>query len=174
MQSLRQTLQQFALERDWDQYHQPRNIALALVGEVGELAECFQWKSDEQCPRGLGTWKEKHKVHLGEEISDVLLYLVRLADVCGVDLADAVSKKLAKNAEKYPADLVRGSSKKYNEYSGQKRSSADAELVDECSPKQSRSAATTSGEGVQTADSLKQERVSLANQLEQNSHQYEK
>ncbi|XVF21294.1 hypothetical protein REPUB_Repub12eG0078100 [Reevesia pubescens] len=102
---LKQKMANFAKERDWDQFHSPRNLLLALVGEVGELSEIFQWK--EEVPKGLPNWKEEDKVHLGEELSDVLLYLVRLSDICGIDLGKAVLRKVELNAIKYPA------SKKY-------------------------------------------------------------
>jgi dCTP diphosphatase len=116
LNAIRDQLRSFAQARDWDQFHTPRNLCLALVGEVGELAECFQWKPDANCDSGLDQWEEKKKVHLGEELADVTCYLVRLADKCGVDLPGAISNKLAKNAAKYPADRVRGSSAKYDEY----------------------------------------------------------
>ena len=94
----------------------PRNLVLAMVGEVGELAEIFQWKPDGSCPPGLGCWKDEKLVHLGEEMADVLLYLLRLADRCGIDLPMAAQRKLQINGIKYPASKVRGRSKKYNEY----------------------------------------------------------
>ncbi|CAM6070208.1 unnamed protein product [Sphagnum tenellum] len=102
----------FAVDREWDQFHSPRNLLLALVGEVGELSEIFQWKGE--VPRGLADWNEAEKEHLGEELSDVLLYLVRLADVCDVDLGQAALHKLQKNAVKYPVDVCKGSFKKFN------------------------------------------------------------
>ena len=80
------------------------------VGEVGELSEIFQWKGE--VPRGLPGWKEEEKQHLGEELSDVLLYLVRLSDICEVDLGKAALRKLELNALKYPVSLSKGSSKK--------------------------------------------------------------
>lgn len=91
-----------------------RNLLLALVGETGELAECFQWKG-EVAP-GLPGFTSQERRHVGEELSDVLLYLVRLSDVCGIDLAAAVTAKLASNAAKYPAHRCRGSSAKYTQY----------------------------------------------------------
>ena len=115
---MRDELRSFAAQREWDQFHTPRNLVLALTGEVGELAECFQWKGDAGCSEGLPEWPESKRSHLGEELSDVLLYLVRLADKCGIDLPAAASSKLLRNASKYPADLVRGSSRKYTEYGG--------------------------------------------------------
>ncbi|KAL4558519.1 hypothetical protein LXL04_036720 [Taraxacum kok-saghyz] len=97
---LKQKMHDFARERDWEQYHSPRNLLLALVGEMGELSEIFQWKGE--VPKGLSDWKEEEKVHLGEELSDVLLYLVRLSDMCGVDLGQAALRKIRLNAIKYP------------------------------------------------------------------------
>ncbi|XP_009800358.1 uncharacterized protein LOC107831666 isoform X1 [Nicotiana tabacum] len=84
LKELRDRLAEFARVRGWDQYHSPRNLLLALVGEVGELSEIFQWKGEVE--RGLPNWTSDDKEHLEEELSDVLLYLVQLADVCGLDL----------------------------------------------------------------------------------------
>ena len=83
---------------------------------MGELCECFQWRGDEGASLGLPTWEQKKRDALSEELADVLLYLVRLADKCAIDLPSAAARKLQKNASKYPSELVRGSSKKYNEY----------------------------------------------------------
>lgn len=127
LETLRQQLAGFALEREWDQFHTPRNLALALVGEVGELCEIFQWKHDSEVQPGLPGWSDAKREHLGEELSDCLMYLVRLADKCGIDLPAAAQQKLSKNAAKYPADLVRGSSKKYTEYQQQGDASAAKE-----------------------------------------------
>ncbi|OWM87985.1 dCTP pyrophosphatase 1-like [Punica granatum] len=113
LEELRKRMAEFARERDWDQFHSPRNLLLALVGEVGELSEVFQWKGE--VPRGLPDWKEEEKEHLGEELSDVLLYLVRLADICGVDLGKAALRKMELNAIKYPVKLCKGSSEKHAE-----------------------------------------------------------
>ncbi|XP_059434320.1 uncharacterized protein LOC132167381 [Corylus avellana] len=97
---LKKKMTDFAKERDWQQFHSPRNLLLALVGEVGELSEIFQWKGE--VPKGLPDWKEEEKVHLGEELSDVLLYLVQLSDICGIDLGKAALRKVQLNAIKYP------------------------------------------------------------------------
>ena len=113
---LRDRLRSFAKEREWDQFHTPRNLALALVGEIGELCELFQWKGDAGAETGLPNWAAPKKEHLGEELADCLMYIVRLADKCDISLSGAVAKKLRKNGSKYPADRVRGSSKKYTEY----------------------------------------------------------
>jgi len=104
----------FAAERDWDQFHTPRNILLALCGEVGELAECFQWKGE--VARGLPGFSEAEKAHVGEELADVLIYTVRLAHVCGIRLDECVPRKMVRNAQKYPADKARGRADKYTAY----------------------------------------------------------
>ncbi|CAK9309865.1 unnamed protein product [Citrullus colocynthis] len=100
LEALRMKMAEFAKERNWDRFHSPRNLLLALVGEVGELSEIFQWKGE--VPKGLPEWEEDEKKHLGEELSDVLLYLVRLSDICGIDLSKAALRKLELNAIKYP------------------------------------------------------------------------
>lgn len=114
--SIKSMIKEFVNERDWNQYHTPRNILLALVGEVGELSEIFQWKSDQECKPGLSKWTQSDKIHLGEEMADILIYLSRLADICGINMKHAVLDKMAKNAKKYPSDKCKGSSKKYTEY----------------------------------------------------------
>ena len=96
-------------------------FAPAMMGEVGELAEIFQWKGDEKCNEGLKDWTDEKLIHLGEELSDILLYLVRLSDKCGIDLVAAAKRKLAINGLKYPAAAVRGKSGKYTEYKTQWR-----------------------------------------------------
>ncbi|KAF8391879.1 hypothetical protein HHK36_022219 [Tetracentron sinense] len=114
LEGLKKKMAEFAKERDWDQFHSPRNLLLALVGEVGELSEIFQWKGE--VPKGLPDWKEEEIIHLGEELSDVLLYLIRLSDICGVDLGKAALRKVELNAIKYPAKLFEDSSKKQNHF----------------------------------------------------------
>ncbi|KAF9688332.1 hypothetical protein SADUNF_Sadunf02G0186500 [Salix dunnii] len=113
LEDLEKKMAGFAKERDWDQFHSPRNLLLALVGEVGELSEIFQWRGE--VARGLPDWKDEEKEHLGEELSDVLLYLVRLSDVCGVDLGKAAMRKLEVNAINYPVNLCKGCSKKHTQ-----------------------------------------------------------
>ncbi|XP_020552946.1 dCTP pyrophosphatase 1-like [Sesamum indicum] len=100
LKELAKKLDEFAKARDWQNYHTPRNLLLAMVGEVGEVSEIFQWRGEVE--KGLANWEESEKEHLGEELSDVLLYLIRLADICGIDLPHAATKKLLKNAIKYP------------------------------------------------------------------------
>jgi dCTP diphosphatase len=109
---LRDKLRTFAEARDWDQFHSPKNLSMALMVEVAELMEHFQWLTEVQS-RNLDAEK---KAVVAEELADILLYLVRLSDKLDVDLPEAARRKLERNAEKYPAALVRGSSKKYSEY----------------------------------------------------------
>ena len=86
------------------------------TGEVGEVSEIFQWKGDVTTRDVQEKWSENERVHLGEELSDVLLYLIRLSDQCGIDLASAAIDKMEKNARKYPAEQCKGSSDKYTTY----------------------------------------------------------
>ncbi|PHT38858.1 hypothetical protein CQW23_22431 [Capsicum baccatum] len=104
LKDLSKQLEDFAKVRNWEKYHSPRNLLLAMVGEVGELSEIFQWRGE--VDKGLPNWEESDKEHLGEELSDVLLYLIRLADICGIDLGDAAAKKMIKNSIKYPEPKV--------------------------------------------------------------------
>ncbi|XP_068666258.1 uncharacterized protein [Aristolochia californica] len=127
LEDLKKKMAEFARERDWDQFHSPRNLLLALVGEVGELSEIFQWKGE--VPKGLPDWKEEEKEHLGEELSDVLLYLVRMSDICGIDLGKAALRKVELNAIKYPVKLCKGSSKKYNGITSNNSNNTNAESV---------------------------------------------
>ncbi|XP_037014395.2 dCTP pyrophosphatase 1-like [Artibeus jamaicensis] len=113
LEDIRRLHAEFAAERDWDQFHKPRNLLLALVGEVGELAELFQWKPDEE--PGPQSWPPKERAALQEELSDVLIYLVALAARCHVDLPQAVLSKMDTNQRRYPAHLSRGSSRKYTD-----------------------------------------------------------
>lgn len=120
LERLRQDMGVFVAEREWETFHTPRNILLALVGEVGEVAECFQWKADDASRHGLPAWTDAERLHLGEELSDVLLYLVRLSDLSGVDLPSAALRKMTLNRAKYPADKARGRSDKYTLYAEDK------------------------------------------------------
>jgi NTP pyrophosphatase (non-canonical NTP hydrolase) len=110
MRDLRDALRAFAAARDWDQFHSPRNLATALAVEAAELLEPFQWLTDEQS-RAL---PPETRAAVEEELADVLLYLVRLADRLDVDLVAAAHAKIARNGEKYPVEKSRGSSRKYD------------------------------------------------------------
>lgn len=110
---LNEVVAQFAREREWDQFHSPKNLAMALTNEVGELIEIFQWLTEDQS-REVGN-DPKTAGAVRDELADVQIYLSRLAFVLGVDMNEAVTNKLVKNAQKYPADKVRGTNKKYTE-----------------------------------------------------------
>jgi NTP pyrophosphatase (non-canonical NTP hydrolase) len=107
---LRDALRGFAAERDWEQFHSPRNLATALAVEAAELLEPFQWLTDEQA-RDLPA---ETRDAVEQELADVLLYLVRLADRLDIDLAAAARAKIVVNARKYPVGKARGSSRKYD------------------------------------------------------------
>ncbi len=111
LEKLRNTLRQFSAERDWDQFHTPKNLAIALSVEAAELLEHFQWMPEAE-PAALAPGQ---KAKVREEIADVLLYLIRLADKLNIELVDAATDKIRINAEKYPVEKARGSSKKYTE-----------------------------------------------------------
>jgi NTP pyrophosphatase (non-canonical NTP hydrolase) len=112
MEKLVNEVKQFREERDWEQFHSPKNLAMALMVECAELAEHFQWLTEEQS-RNLSAEK---KEAIREEIGDVLVYLVNLSEKLGIDLLDAAWDKIGKNRKKYPVDKVRGKSSKYHEY----------------------------------------------------------
>ena len=107
-------LRQFARDRNWEQFHSPKNLVMALTGETGELTELFQWLSEEQSHRVCDEAEAALRVE--HELADVLFYLVRLADVLGVDLNQAAQRKLQLNSEKYPVERSFGSNKKYDQF----------------------------------------------------------
>jgi dCTP diphosphatase len=108
---LRDRLRAFAAERDWEQFHSPKNLAIALSVEAAELLEHFQWLRED----GSQRLPAADRARVREELADVLLYLVRLSDRLGIDLVAAARDKIVLNARKYPADKVRGSSRKYTD-----------------------------------------------------------
>jgi dCTP diphosphatase len=107
--ALRDALRRFAADRDWEPFHSPKNLATALAVEAAELLEPFQWLSDAQS-RSLSAGQA---AAVREEMADVLLYLIRLADKLNVDLISAAAEKMLRNAEKYPVTKAQGSSRKY-------------------------------------------------------------
>ena len=109
---LKQRLRAFVAERDWEQFHSPKNLAMAFSVEASELVELVQWLSEEQSAAP----DEKLRQRAAEELADVLWFLVRIADRLDIDLLAAAESKMARNAEKYPAERVRGQSRKYDEY----------------------------------------------------------
>lgn len=109
---LQDAMQRFTEERDWDQFHSPKNLAMALTVEASELQECFQWLTEAQS-------KELDDMQMSavrDEIADVQLYLVHLAAKLNVDIEEACWAKMEKNAEKYPVEQAKGSSSKYTSY----------------------------------------------------------
>lgn len=112
---LRELVRQFVDERDWDQFHTPKNLASALSVEAAELLEHFQWLQHGRVDE-LSELGEHKLTEVRHEMADVLVYLVRLADKLGVDLMAAVEDKMVLNRAKYPADKVRGDARKYHEY----------------------------------------------------------
>ncbi|MCA2998046.1 MAG: nucleotide pyrophosphohydrolase [Rhodocyclaceae bacterium] len=111
LNTLRDQLRTFAAERDWDQFHSPKNLASALAVEAAELLEKFQWLTEAES-RSL---PPKALDGVRQEVADVLLYLIRISDKLGIDLIAAAQAKMALNAQRYPVELSRGTSRKYDE-----------------------------------------------------------
>ena len=112
IRELKELVKAFSQERDWEQFHTPKNLATALVAEAGELAAEFQWLTAAQSSAPTPEQLERIRA----ESADVLIYLVRLADKLGFDLLAAATEKIAANERRYPAEKVRGSVKKYDQY----------------------------------------------------------
>ncbi len=115
LRQLKDELREFARQRDWEQFHSPKNLVMALSVEAAELLEHFQWLTEEQS-RDLGDDK---RCEVAYEMADIFIYLLRLSERLDIDLLQAVKEKMQINAEKYPADKVRGSARKYTEYKTQ-------------------------------------------------------
>jgi len=113
MNDLRDAIRVFIEDRDWEQFHSPKNLAMALSVEVSEVVEHFQWLTEEES-RNLPPEK---LAEVREEVGDVMIYLTELAEKLGIDPLEAARAKLEINRRKYPADLVRGKASKYTEYS---------------------------------------------------------
>lgn len=111
MEEVLKRIRAFRDERDWLQFHDPKNLAISVAIEAAELLEEFQWKSKEESQRHAIVNKER----IADEVADVAIYLFELADIVGIDLASAINSKLDKNEIKYPVEKSRGSSKKYTE-----------------------------------------------------------
>ena len=112
LEALRQRVAAFAAARDWDQFHAPKNLAMALIAECAELVEHFQWLSEEQS--ASLTQAKKAAVRL--ELADILIYLVRISDKLNIDLLAAAGEKIALNEKRYPAEKVRGDARRAGEY----------------------------------------------------------
>jgi len=109
---LQKRLAKFADERDWEQFHSPKNLAMALSVEASELVEQFQWLTEEQSRRP----DPERRARVRLEMADVFIYLLRLADQLGVELLSAAEEKMAINEQRYPAARVRGDARKHDEY----------------------------------------------------------
>lgn len=112
---LRARINQFVRERDWEQFHSPKNLAMAMIVEAAELVEHFQWETEQES-RQLSDEKREQ---VGQELADTLVYLLRIAEVTGIDLLAAAHRKIDLNAKKYPVALARGSNRKYTAYAHQ-------------------------------------------------------
>ena len=112
LEHLRDRLRTFAAARDWDQFHSPKNLAMALIVEAAELVEHFQWLTETES----AALPPEKRAAVADELADALIYVVRIADRLDVDLLAAVTAKMARNEAKYPVDRVKGSARKYTEY----------------------------------------------------------
>lgn len=115
LDDIQQYLRDFARQRDWEQFHAPKNLAMALAVEASELMELFQWLTEQQS-REL---EPETRARVAAEMADVFLYLLRMADQLNIDLMAAASDKTRVNEQRYPAERVRGSARKYTAYSEQ-------------------------------------------------------
>jgi len=116
LDALRERLRAFVAERDWEQFHSPKNLAMAMIVEAAELLEHFQWATEQES-RELPPEK---LAEVEQEIADTFIYLLRLSDVLGVDLIDAAQRKMDINADKYPVEKVKGRNDKYSFYQNEK------------------------------------------------------
>ena len=112
IEDLQKKIRTFNEERDWSQYHNTKDLALSVVLEAAELLEKYQWKSEKQ----IREYEELHKEEIGEEVADVIIYILNLSDKLGLNVKEIVEDKIEKNDKKYPVDKAKGSSKKYTEY----------------------------------------------------------
>jgi len=114
MENLKKQLRNFAKERDWDQFHSPKNLVMALSVEVSEIVEHFQWLTEQES----SNLSDNKLSQVKEEIADVFIYLLRLSDKLGVDILQEARKKLLINEKKYPIEKSKGNAKKYSEFEG--------------------------------------------------------
>jgi NTP pyrophosphatase (non-canonical NTP hydrolase) len=112
LEQLRGRIAAFAVARDWDQFHSPKNLSMALIAEAAELVEHFQWLTEDES-RQLPPEK---LAQVGEELADILIYLVRTADRLGIDLVDAARRKMQKNEARYSVEKAKGNARRAGEY----------------------------------------------------------
>ena len=112
IERVQETLRAFAHDRDWEQFHHPKNLAMALAGEAGELVEIFQWLTEEE------SWNAPNDPQVAKaakaELADILIYTLRLADIMKIDLTLAVDEKIEANAARYPVSSARGTARKHS------------------------------------------------------------
>ena len=113
LSTIQTRLREFACERDWEQFHSPKNLSMAIASEAGELLELFQWLSVPESRQIMDDPKKAAAVR--EEIADVLIYLIRLADILKIDLLQVADQKIESNARKYPISAAKGTARKYND-----------------------------------------------------------
>jgi dCTP diphosphatase len=113
LEQLNQRLREFARVRDWEQFHSPKNLSMAMIAECAELVEHFQWLTEEQ---SFLTDNASKKEEVALELADILIFLLRCSDRLDIDLVDAANRKIAINETRYPADLVRGDARRAGEY----------------------------------------------------------
>jgi len=112
LEELKGRVREFVAERDWERFHSPKNLAMALSVEASELVELFQWLTEAES----AALDAEKRQRVADELADVLWFLVRIADRLDIDLLEASGRKLTANAAKYPADRVKGDARKYDEY----------------------------------------------------------
>ncbi len=112
LNTLKQRLRIFAAERDWDQFHSPKNLSMALSAEVAEIIEHFQWLTEEQSKN----LPQEKLEEVGTELADTFIYLIRLADKLDIDLIAAAQSKIEVNERKYPVEKAKGNARKYSEF----------------------------------------------------------
>lgn len=110
--ALRARVNNFVEERDWAQFHSPKNLAMAMIVEAAEVVEHFQWMTEQESRQLDADTREK----VGQELADTFVYLMRIAEVCGIDLIATTNAKIDLNARKYPVDKCKGSNAKYTDY----------------------------------------------------------
>ena len=113
IRQLKQTVKEYCEERDWDQYHNPKDLAIGVITEAAELLEHFRFKSEKEMDKMLADQKKKGEI--SDEISDVLMFIIRFAQKYDIDIAESFQRKMDQNTKKYPIDKAKGSNKKYDE-----------------------------------------------------------
>jgi len=111
IEELKAKIRKFRDDRDWKQFHNPKDLAISIAIEAGELLEEFQWKDKAEIDKKVAN--EKHKIE--DEMADIYIYLLEMSDVLGIDLIEAAKRKMAKNEAKYPVEKAKGNAKKYTE-----------------------------------------------------------